>query len=269
MFHARPAWRTTKYVSRSPCVAKRTGAPRYATKRSKVAAWRCALERRCGSGFRGGRGGHPEGYSGGFRGGRGGHPEGFGGRFGGGRGGHPEGCGGGFRGGRGGHPEGCGGGFRGGRGGHPEVFGGRFGGGRGGHPEVVRGQFSQVKTPKGLQHRLQTANQGVRFLEAFTLVRLDARSGIVPRTYPFWARLLHRCTARRMTVRKVSGAESVAEGVATGSPRHAGGRGCWLGSPRDTRHRGRRRYWGCLPRRRGSPAPRCPSLPAQNIVIPA
>eukprot|EP00976_Prorocentrum_cordatum_P112240 1195500-Prorocentrum_minimum.AAC.21 len=27
------------------------------------------------------------------------------------------------------------------------------------------------------------------------------KRGLVPRTYPYWARLLHRCTVRPMTVR--------------------------------------------------------------------
>eukprot|EP00976_Prorocentrum_cordatum_P104045 1193720-Prorocentrum_minimum.AAC.3 len=39
-----------------------------------------------------------------------------------------------------------------------------------------------------------------RFPEAFTLVRLDARSGTQD-LYPYWARLLRRCTVRPMTVR--------------------------------------------------------------------
>eukprot|EP00959_Pyramimonas_sp_CCMP1952_P348996 7312460-Pyramimonas_sp.AAC.1 len=86
--------------------------------------------------------------------------------------------------------------------------------------------WSSEDTPKWPQHRLQTANQGVpyvkgvhgwphrtgyqrqrcsRFPEAFTLVRLHARSGKT-RTDPYWARLPHRCTS-------VSGVDSTTGGV--------------------------------------------------------
>eukprot|EP00959_Pyramimonas_sp_CCMP1952_P382672 8018648-Pyramimonas_sp.AAC.1 len=69
--------------------------------------------------------------------------------------------------------------------------------------------FGQVNTPKGPQHRLQTANQGVQYIRGAPRV---STLGLVPRTYPYWARLRHRCTVRPMTVRVTAGGVFAAAG---------------------------------------------------------